>query len=91
MFHFLNGKVKVVSDKYLRRSDALILRKEDWKRVGATDVTMNIPGASGRAGDFVVQPLTGNKIIFRSYAFEALFCRAPFRSCFITGITPGGS
>lgn len=84
-FHFLNGKITVRPSRFVRRSDAFVFTKDDWKRFGSTDMTLKIPGMDE---DLVVKPITSNLFIFRSYSDQQVFCFMPSQSVYISGIDP---
>ena len=86
-FYFVNGKIRVVPNRFVRRSEVFILADNDWNLYGAaTDIGMKVPGADGE--DLIVQPITSNVYTFRSYSASQVFCHAPRRSLLLTGINP---
>ena len=86
-FHFVNGLVRIVANRFVRRSEAFILAVDDWKLVGASvKIGLKIPGSDG--DDLITPPITGNTYIFRSYSSSQVFCHAPRRSMVLIGINP---
>jgi len=88
VFHSINGAVTVKPSRFVRRSDTFILAKEDWKRVGSSDISLNVPGADG---DLLLKPVTTTAYLYRSYSDQALICMNPSSSVYISGIDPAST
>lgn len=84
-FHSVNGLVTVKPSRFMRRSDALVLAKGDWKRVGSSDIQMGVPGAEG---DLLIKPISTNAYRYMSYSDQALLCLCPAKSVYVSGIVP---
>lgn len=87
-FHSVNGSVTVKPSRFVRRSDTFVLAMEDWKRVGSSDITLNVPGADG---DLLLKPITSTAYTYRSYSDQALICLNPSNSVLISGIDPASA
>ena len=86
-FHFVNGMIKIVPNRFVRRSEVFVLAENDWNLYGASaSISMKVPGADGE--DLIVAPITTNVYTFRSYSASQVFCHAPRRSILLTGINP---
>lgn len=88
-FNNVNGDVTIRPHRFIRRGDAFVFAKGDWKRLGSTDLTMKVPGLED--GELVQKPVTTNVFTFRSYSDEALFCLRPAHSIYISGIDPSSA
>lgn len=83
-FYHQAGKMEIVSHRFIKEGEALVLSLEDWSRSGSAEIGFSIPG-SGQ-GD-VIFPLENQAgYAFRSYADQYLFCHGPARSIYISGI-----
>jgi hypothetical protein len=85
-FNSINGSIEVVPSRFVRRSDAFVLSKSDWRRIGSSEITMKIPGVDD--GDLIQKPISTNAFVFRSYSDQALICLAPSQSLYLSGIDP---
>lgn len=79
-----NGKVVIEPSIYVKEGHAFGLSLEQWKRVGAQDVSFNTPG-SGEGEIFFHLP-TKAGIETRCYTNQAIFCEAPGKNLIVTGI-----
>lgn len=83
VFHSQNGSTEVIASQYVKEGFAYGLCMDYWKRVGATDVTMNYPGFGGQ----MFFPLTGKAgVESRAYTHQAIFCEAPGPNLIISNI-----
>lgn len=82
-YHSQNGVTKVIPSYFVKEGFAYGLCKRDWKRIGSTDWTMNIPGFGGK---MFHQLETKAGVEMRSYTNQAIFCHRPARSILFTGI-----
>ncbi len=94
VYHGPNGgKLVVQCDPMLKATEGLILGFEDWRSVGSTLPTFNIPGAGG---DKFLRQLERNAGFgIRRYSQTGTYCRRLARQCLLTGIVnlagpPGG-
>lgn len=86
-FHFVNGMIRIVPNRFVRRSEVFVLAADDWKLVGACpSIGLRVPGSDD--GDLITPPISQNVYIFRSYSSSQVFCHAPRRSMVLTGINP---
>ncbi len=85
VFHGVNGSITIKPSRFVRLGDAFVFEVGAWKRYGSTDITLKLPGMGD---DFVVMPSTTNVFTMRSYSDAQIFCDAPARSVYISGIDP---
>jgi hypothetical protein len=85
VFHGVNGSITVKPSRFVRNGDTFVFEVGAWKRYGSTDITLKLPGMGD---DFVVMPTTTNVFTMRSYSDTQVFCDAPARSLYISGIDP---
>lgn len=78
------GKVDLMASTYVKEGYAFLLSKEDWMRIGATDLTFALPDSDGKE---FIRPLADNAgFELRAWSYQAPFCKAPGRSALVTGI-----
>lgn len=83
-FHSQAGKIRVIPSIYVAEGDAFGLAQGDyWKRVGASDVTFNMPGFGDQI--FFTLP-TAAGIETRCYTNQSLFCDAIGKNIYFSGI-----
>lgn len=83
-FYEQTGSVLMAPSTYVKEGYAYLLSKEDWLRVGATDVTFALPDSEGKE---FVRPMSDNAgFELRSWSHQAPFCKLPGRSGIVTGI-----
>lgn len=83
MFYTQTGKVEVMSHRMVKEGDAFVLHESDWSRSGSAEISFTIPGIDKE----VIFPLQNQAgFAFRSFADQYLFCHAPARSIYISGI-----
>lgn len=86
-FHFQNCLISIVSNRFIRRSEAFIFEKGAWNLYGAkTEIGLKVPGSDG--DDLIVKPISGNYYMFHSYSCSQVFCHCPRRSMILLGINP---
>lgn len=80
-----NGKTKVVASGYMKEGYAygLCSPKNYWKRLGAADVTMNMPGMGSEM--FLHLPSNAG-VEFRAYTHQAIMSLAPAKQFIISNI-----
>lgn len=82
-FHSQNGMVEIEPSIYVKEGYAFVLAKEDWVRIGSTDVTFKRPGVEGNF--FLDLPdYAGYEL--RCYTDQAIFCAKPGRSIMISNL-----
>ena len=82
-FHSQNGMVEIVPSIFVKEGMAFVLCKEDWVRVGSTDITFKRPDR----GDEFFRDLTDHMgYELRAYTDQALFCARPGRQVIITNL-----
>lgn len=83
VFHSQNGSTEIISSQFVKEGFAYGLQLDSWKRVGASDVTMNYPGFGGE----MFFPLQSNAgVESRAYTHQAIFCEMPAPSLIISNI-----
>lgn len=82
-FHSLNGEMEIVPSIYVKEGFCYILAKDDWMRVGSTEVTFKRPG---RGDEFFRDLDNAAGYELRLYTDQAIFCMAPGRSIIIKNI-----
>lgn len=69
------GNIEVTPHLFVKDKDIFIFPKKGMKRVGATDVTFNTPGAKG--GEFFLHLPSNAGYELRAYTNQALFTPSP--------------
>ncbi len=82
-FFWQGGRMDIVSSIIVKEGYAYMLQPSLFQRIGATDVTFNVPG---RGGDFYRQLDDQAGIEVRAFYHQALFSKAPGKLCLFTGI-----
>ena len=83
IYHGSSGRVIVVGHSCVKPSEAWALPLKRFCRVGATDITFDVPGRSDEM--FTLLP-NNNGYETRSYADQAVLCKAPAKCVKFTGI-----
>lgn len=86
-FHAINGVVEVVPSGYVKEGEAFILPKEGIMRIGATDMTFNIPGQANESDErffFPIADYAGFEL--RLFSHQALVVKTPAKCVKITDI-----
>jgi hypothetical protein len=83
LFHSQNGEIEIQPSIYIKQGYAFLLNVEDWMRVGSQDVSFKRPG-QGEEFFRDLENAAGYEL--RLYTDQAVFCMAPGRSTFISGI-----
>jgi len=85
-FHCVTGIVELVPSIYVKRGDAFALPQDgSWKRIGSSDFTMKVPGVDN--GQVFRHMENVGAFEVRCFADQAVFCEAPARSVYFSGIT----
>jgi hypothetical protein len=83
LFHSQNGEIEIQPSIYIKQGYAFLLNVEDWMRVGSQDVSFKRPG-QGEEFFRDLENAAGYEL--RLYTDQAVFCMAPGRSTYISGI-----
>lgn len=82
-FHGQNGVIEIQPSIFVKQGYAFILCKDDWIRVGSTDITFKRPG---QGEEFFRDLETAAGYELRAFTDQAIFCSAPGRQVLMTGI-----
>lgn len=83
VFHHQAGKSIIRSHRLLKEGDACGLHVSDWSRSGSAEIAFEIPGMA----QDVIYPLENQLAYkFMSFADQYMFCNAPARSLWFSGI-----
>ena len=82
-FHSQNGVVEIVPSIHVKEGYAYALAKEDWVRIGSTDITFKRPG---KEGEFFLDLPTHAGYELRCYTEQCIFSAKPGRSILIKGL-----
>jgi hypothetical protein len=83
VFYSQAGSIELTPSIYVKEGNAYGLVKNNWKRIGATDVTFETPGYGGQ----IFTQLSGNAgFDVRCYTHQAVFCEMPARQLLINNI-----
>jgi hypothetical protein len=83
-FYGVNGECEIIPSIYVKEGEAFCVPLSKFKRLGATDVTMRMPGQS--EDQFVLQRPDNAAYEVRLYTEQNLFCERPSFTCKIIGI-----
>ena len=86
VYYGANGAIEVVIHPMVKGGEAFIVPVARCKKVGSTDVTMNVPGRGDEL--FVMSPAI-NGVEFRTYSDFQFFCEKPALITKITTIVNG--
>ncbi len=82
-FYYAGGSMTVKGHRYVKEGEAYGLALDTWLRSGSSQISLKIPGLDKE----IIFPLENSSAhAFRSYSDQYLFCRAPARSFYISGI-----
>lgn len=82
-FYHQTGKTVVKAHRIVKEGHVMALHAPDWSRSGSAEVSFTVPGIDKE----IIFPLENQAAMaFRSYADQYMFCHAPSRSLFFTGI-----
>lgn len=85
VYHTDFGSLTIKSHIYMKRGLAVVLPPEEWMRVGATDVTFEMPDGTGKIIRHM-ENKAGTEI--RNYSLQAPFTKKPCYLTLIEGIVP---
>lgn len=83
-FSMGNVDIEIVSHPLVKRGHSMLLPSDQVHRIGATDVTMSLPG-SDEPLHVIVTGVTA--IELHSMSDQGIFIEIPARACLLTGIT----
>jgi hypothetical protein len=83
-FYSQHGTVKIIPSMYVPETDGIYIAPDLWSRVGATDMTFNLPG---RGDEFFLHLDDNAGYELRAYDNCAPFTEAPGKAVIATGIT----
>lgn len=83
-FHSNNGVIEIVPHPMVKAGEAFIVPQKQLSRIGATDVTMKMPG---QGDELVLQSATTASYEMRAYTEQQLFLKTPGKACKLTGIS----
>ena len=83
-FHSNNGVIEVVPHPMVKEGEAFMVPHKQLSRIGATDVTMKMPG---QGDELVLQSQTAAAYEMRAYTEQQLFLKTPGKACKLTGIS----
>lgn len=83
LFHGQNGMMEIIPSIYVKAGEAFVIDKKCFQRIGSTDVTFDRPG---KPGEFFRELEDHAGFELRCYTDQALFCHAPGRNIYISGI-----
>ena len=82
-FHHQAGKATIKTHRMLKEGHVIGLHKPDWSRSGSAEISFKVPGINKE----VIFPLENQAAwAFRSFADQYIFCNAPGRSIFWSGV-----
>lgn len=82
-FHSQNGMVEIVPSIFCKEGYAYVICKEDWVRVGSTDVTFKRPD---RSDEFFRDLIDHAGYQLMAYTDQCIFCVRPGRQVLISNI-----
>jgi hypothetical protein len=82
-FHSQNGMVEIVPYIHVKEGHAFIICKDDWRRIGSTDVTFKRPGQPDR---YFLELQSHAGVELRAYTDQAIICRAPGKQVLIKNL-----
>jgi hypothetical protein len=85
-YHGQSGTLEIMPHLFQKDGQAHLIAPEEWKRIGATDLTFITRGANGEEKLILELPNSPSSEM-RCYFNGAVFCEAPARAVALTGIT----
>jgi hypothetical protein len=79
-----NGLMTVIPHLFVKEGDAFIVNTDDLKRIGACDVTFDLPGTAG--GDVFIQGPNAFSVEYRLYSNQTLFLETPSQAVYLQNI-----
>lgn len=85
-FYSQNGLVQIEPYNCIKEGEALALPLKQCKRIGATDITWQLPGSTVENPKFFRELADNAGFEYRIYSNQAIFVKKPARTLRITGI-----
>lgn len=85
-FYSQNGEVEMMPYNCIKEGESLALPLKQFKRIGSTDITWQLPGGSPENPRFFRELSDSAGFEYRVYSGQAIFCQKPARTLRITGI-----
>lgn len=82
-FHSQNGMIEIVPYIHVKEGHAFVICKDDWRRIGSTDVTFKRPGQPDK---YFLELQSHAGVELRAYTDQAVMCRAPGKQVLITNL-----
>lgn len=82
-FHGQNGVIEIQPSTFVKEGYAYILCKDEWVRVGSTDITFRRPG---QGDEFFRDLESAAGYELRAFTDQAAFCSAPGKQVLMTNI-----
>ena len=82
-FHSQNGMVEIVPYIHVKEGHAFIICKDDWRRIGSTDVTFKRPGQPDK---YFLELQSHAGVELRAYTDQAIISRAPGKQVLIKNL-----
>lgn len=83
-FHGQNGVMNIHSHIYVKEGEAFVVPSKRVKRIGATDISFNVPGST--EGEIFRQLENNAGFEYRNYSNQAIILETPARAVKVTGI-----
>ena len=84
VFMSQNGKLTIKPHLFVKEGDAFVVPMAQLKRIGATDVTFDLPGTD--KGRIFIQNPSTLSFEYRCYSNQALFLATPAKAVYINAI-----
>jgi len=87
-FYYSGGSLTVKGHRYVKEGEAYGMAVDSWVRSGSSQISLKVPGLDKE----IIFPLENSSAhAFRSFSDQYVFCRAPARNFFISGINDEAS
>lgn len=87
-FYYAGGSMEVKPSRFCKEGEAYGLAMDTWLRSGSAQVSLKVPGVDKE----IIFPLENSSAhAFRSFSDQYMFCRAPARNFYISGINDEAS
>lgn len=84
-FHSQNGTLKIVAHPYVKEGEGFMVPTKRVKRIGAQDISFDIPGS--KSGEIFLQLQNSAGFEYRLYSNQAIVCETPAKMVKLTGIS----
>jgi len=82
-FYYAGGRMVVKSSRFCKEGEAYGLVVDTWVRSGSAQISLKVPGIDKE----IIFPMENSSAwCFRSYSDQYVFCRAPARNFYLSGI-----